>query len=195
MKTRLDKLLENIDPAVTLDRVSSRVDEAMNSFKMESGMIQNWDEFRSILTGFHWHVQRAVLRNRLLRSPDPDIEWGRCCEMLLKVYGLNGEKAAFEMTRTGAEGGVYSVLRAVAKRMMEEYAGNEISAKIGHFWYPLSTDDQIAATEEYLQKYGHLLPSELTEGNAARIRANFVKVLEEHPRLVRRLRKIGRGND
>lgn len=193
METRLDKLLESIDPAVTLDRVSSRVDEAMNSFNMKSGMILNWDEFRSILTDFHWHVQRAVLRNRLLRSPDPDIEWGRCCKMLLKQYGLNGERAAFEMARTGAEGGIYSVLRAVAKRMVEEYAGNEISAKISHFWHPLSTDDQIAATEEYLQKHGHLLPPELTEGNAARIRANFVKVLEEHPRLVKRLRKIGRG--
>ena len=32
----------------------------------------------------------------------------------------------------------------------------------------------------------------MTEGYAVRIRANFVKVLEEHPRIVQRLRRVGR---
>jgi len=192
MKTRLDRLLESIDPAITLDLVSSRVDEALNSFNIKSAMIQNWGEFRNILTDFHWHVQRTVLRNRLSHSPDLEIEWGRCCEILLKEYGMNGEKAAFEITRTGAEGGLYRVLKSIARRLMEEFADNEISAKINHFWYPLSVDEQLAATDEYLQKYGHLLPPELTEGSAARIKADFEKVLKEHPRIIRRLRKIGR---
>ncbi|MBW1744311.1 MAG: hypothetical protein JRJ47_12925 [Deltaproteobacteria bacterium] len=53
MKTRLDKLLESIDPTVTLDQVSSRVDEAMNSFKMESGIIQKWVDLKNVLTAFH----------------------------------------------------------------------------------------------------------------------------------------------
>jgi len=113
--------------------------------------------------------------------------------MLLKEYGLNGDKAAFEMARTGVEGGFYSVLKAVANRMMEEYIGNEITAKISSFWYALSTDEKFAVTEEYLSKYGHLLPPELTEGSAARVKADFVKVLEEHARMIKRLRNIGKS--
>jgi hypothetical protein len=111
----------------------------------------------------------------------------------MKEYGTNGEKAAFEMVRTGSEGGLYAVLKAVARRMINEYAGNEISARISYFWENLSVDEQIEATEEYLGKYGHLLPSELTEGSAARIRANFIKVLEEHPNLIKRMRDVARG--
>ena len=193
MKTQLDKLLESIDPTITLKQVSSRVDEAMNSFKMESGMIQKWDDFKNVLTAFNWHVQRIILRTRLSRSPDPDIDWGRCCEILLKQYGLNGEKAAMEIARTGTEGGIYSILKKIAKRMIEEYAGNEIRAKIHQYWHSLSTDEKLAATDEYLEKYGHLLPSELTEGNAVRIKAGFIKVLQQHPHLIMRLRKISNG--
>ncbi len=191
-KTQLDQLLESIDTAVTLEEVSSRVDNAMNSFNQFAGTVQKWDDFKRILTAFHWHVQKTILRSRLSHSPDTDIEWGRCCEILLKEYGPNGEKAAMEIARTGKEGGLYSILKKIAKRMIESFAGNEIRAKISHYWYPLSTEQKLAATNEYLEKYGHLLPSELTEGTAVRIKADFMKVLEQHPRLIKRLRKVGK---
>jgi hypothetical protein len=131
-------------------------------------------------------------RSGLSRSPDPDIEWGRCFAILFKEYGPNGEKAAMEIARTGKEGGMYSILKKIAKGMIEEYAGNEIRAKISHYWHPLSTEQKLAATEEYLEKHGHLLPSELTEGTAVRIKAEFIKVLEQHPRLISRLKKVGK---
>lgn len=110
----------------------------------------------------------------------------------VKEYGPNGERAAFEIARTGAEGGIYTVLRAVAKQMLEEYSGNEITSKIIRFWEELSAGERQTATGEYLKKYGHLLPSELTEGDGVRVRANFLKVLQEHPHLIKRLRDIGR---
>jgi hypothetical protein len=191
MKTRLDRLLENIDPAVTLDRVSTRVDEALNSFHVGSGSIETWGDFCAVLTAFYRHVENGVLRIRL--SPSPDMDWGRCSRLLIREYGPNGDKAAFEMVRTGTEGGLYAVLRRVASQMTEECVQRETAARISHFWEGLSTDEKLATSEEYLDRYGHLLPSELTEGSAARVRANFLKVLEEHPRMVRRLRNIGRG--
>ena len=190
--TKLDRLLEDIDPARTLDRVSSRADEAVNSFRMQSGIIKDWQGFRAVLTEFYRHVENVILRIPSFRSPSPDIDWGRCCQLLLKEYGPNGEKAAFEIARTGTERGFYGVLKAVARQMINQYGETEISAKISNFWESLSTDEKLAASQEYLNKYGHLLPDELTSGSAARVRANFLKVLEEHPRAMKRLRNIGR---
>ena len=192
MKTKLDRLLESIHPARTLDQVSARVDEALNSFKVKSGIIENWEEFRTVLTKFYHHVENVVLRIQHSRLLDPDIDWGRCYQLLIKEYGPNGEKTAFEMVRTGTEHGLYGVLKAVARRMVDGYVGNEIAARISNFWETLSTDEKVAVSREYLGKYGHLLPPELTSGSAARIRANFLKVLKEHPRMVKRLRSIGR---
>jgi hypothetical protein len=192
MKTKLDRLLESIDPTRTLDQVSMRVDEAVNSFRVRSG-ITDWYGFRTVLREFYRHVENVTLRIRPGFSPDPDIDWGRCCNLLLKEYGPNGEKAAFEMVRTGVEEGLYGVLGAVARRMIDEYTSNEIAARISNFWESLSTDEKLEASKEYLDKYGHLLPSELTSGSAARVRANFLKVLQEHPNMIKRLKNIGRG--
>jgi len=160
---------------------------------MESGIIDDWEDFRAVMAGFYCHVENVILRIRPSRSPYPDIDWGRCSRLLIKEYGTNGEKAAFEMVRTGTEGGLYGVLKAVARRMIDDYARNEIAAKIADFWEVLSIDEKLAVSEEYLNKYGHLLPSEHTEGSAARVRTNFLKVLKEHPPTVRRLRNIGKG--
>jgi len=192
MKTKLDRLLESIDPASTLDQVSVRVDDALNSFRVKSGIIKDWQGFRTILTDFYRHVENAILRIQPSFLPGPDFDWGRCCKLLIKEYGPNGEKAAFEIIRTGAEGGLYGVLRAIARQMIDEYAGNEIAARIGIFWEALSTDEKLAVCQEYLDKYGHLLPYEVTSGSSARVWANFLKVLEEHPGIVKRLRSIGR---
>ena len=192
MKTQLDKILESIDSRQTLEQVASRVDEGVNSFSVESGIIQTWSEFKQVLTRFFRHIENVVLQVPTFRSPTPEIDWGRCSRLLIKEFGINGEKAAFEIIRTGVEGGLYKVLKAVARQMIDEYTGKEIPARINHFWNVLSTDEQFLVTEEYLDKYGHLLPSELTEGNALRIKANFLKVLEEHPRFMMRLRKINR---
>lgn len=192
MQTKLDNLLESIDPVRTLDQVSARVDEAINSFQLESGSIRQWDEFKSVLARFFRHTENIVLRIHAPDQLDTDINWGRCSRLLMKEYGISGEKAAFEMVRTGLEGGLYAVLKGVAKKIIGQYSGNEISGKISHYWENLTVDQQIAASAEYLQKYGHLLPSELTEGTAARIRTNFIKVLEEHPHLIKRMRDAGR---
>jgi hypothetical protein len=193
MKTKLDRLLESIDPTRTLDRISMRVDEAVNSFRVKSGIITDWEGFRTVLREFYRHVENITLRIRPGFSPDPDFDWGRCYGLLLKEYGPNGEKAAFEMVRTGVEQGLYGVLRAVARRMIDEYSSNEIAARISNFWEGLSTDEKLEASKEYLDKYGHLLPSELTSGSAARVWANFLKVLQEHPHMMKRLKNIGRG--
>jgi hypothetical protein len=108
------------------------------------------------------------------------------------VYGSQGEKAAFEIARTGNEGGLYAVLKALTAQMAEDCAGNEISAQAGRFWQDASAEEKLAVADAYIEKFGHLLPSELTEKGAARLKMHVPKVLEQHPRLIRQLRGIGR---
>jgi hypothetical protein len=192
MSTKLDELLEAIDPSRTFDEVSARVDQAVNTFATGRATIENWDEYESFLADFYRHVETAVLRIGPGAPDDREFYWTRCSNLLNKAFGPSGYKAAFEMVRTGKEGGLYRVLKTVADLMAEEYAQNEISARIDDYWNRLPVDEQLAAADEYLGKYRHLLPSELTEGSAARLRANFPKVLEEHPKMIRRMRRVGR---
>ena len=191
MSTKLEQLLADIDPSKTYDQTLARADDAINSFSGTSGQITDWDKFNQYMAGFVAHVEAKILQ--LHHCPvDSGSYWARCMRLLSHIYGTNGEKAAFEMARTGKEGGLLSILRTVALRMAEEYAENEIGARISDYWKKLTLDEQLSATNEYLKKYGHLLPSELTEGSAARIRANFPKVLAQHPEIFRKIRRLGR---
>ena len=192
MTSKLDRLLSSIHPSRTFAEIDRRADEAMNTFSVESGQITDWPEYRKQLVRFRQHLDMHILGASQPVSGGQDWDWGYCVSTLQHAFGRNGEKAAFEMARTGNEGGLYAVLRRLSMVVVEEYSQREVSAKILAYWNELSVDEQWAACDEYLVKYGHLLPSELTEGAAARVRAGFWKVLEEHPLLVQRMERIGR---
>ena len=117
---------------------------------------------------------------------------GRATALLNQVYGSQGWKTAFSMVRTGLEGGLRAVLQAMAEALALEYARNEIRARVHDYWQGLSTRERLAAADEYLGKFGHLLRSQLTEGSAPRLRANFPGLLIEHSFLMRPLSWPGR---
>ena len=155
-------------------------------------LMEKWDDFRCCMAQLLRHIDFCVLRLRKPVDPFFDHYLSWFPHVLMKVYGPNGEKAAFEIARTGNEGGLYSVIKAVAMHVADKYSQNEISAKVGAYLDSLSVDEQLDACSEYISKYGHILPSEITEANAIRIRANFRKVLEKHPRLLLKFHSVGR---
>jgi len=196
MQTKLDKLLQKIDPSVTLDAVSATVEAAFNLFiaiLRTRCSIHNRDNFRAIMARFFCHIENSVLHINPPRKSDLKFDWGRCYLRLEKKFGPNAENIAFDMARTNISGGLYAVLKVVARIMAEEFANNQISFEVSKFWDSLTTGEKIAVSKEYIEKYGHLIPSELMEGGAVRVRAFFWKVLEEHPKIVQKLRNVNRG--
>jgi len=193
MPTELDRLLDSIDPARTFDSVSADMDRAVNSFAMDHGTIEDWDEYEKFLADFLRHLETVVLRMRPGAPDNREFYWTRCANILKKEFGPSGHKTAFEMVRTGKGGGLYRILKTLAEKMTETYAQNEISARVTDYLSRLSVDEQLAAADEYLSKYGHLLPTEFTDGNAARLKVHFQEILKEHPRTIRRMRRIAKN--
>ena len=190
--TKLENLLAFIHPAKTIEPISSRVEIALNRFLKGSISIRSFYDFKMLVTRFYCHVEMHVLNIRLSHFPDPIIYWGRCHRILCNEYGPNGITAGMDICLLGAEGGLYAVLKTIAFQLIKNYSNTEITAKVLNFWESLSVEERLAVVDEYLRKYGHLLPSELKEGNAARLRLNFIKVLIEHPYIISEMRKIGR---
>jgi len=195
MATDLEQFLAGLDPEHVLEDAYRRADEAINSFPIQSGRITNWNQFTSTMTGFVSHVESRILKLREPVCGSPDFEWGRAARILIKIYGPSGEKAAFEMARTGNEGGLYGTLKAVAMRIAEDLSTNEIASRVDAFRRSCSPEEFLDASNEYLERYGHLLPSEMTEASAARIRERFHRILEKHPKLLQRLRHSSRRRE
>lgn len=192
MKSKLDTFLETIDPRRNLDRLWARADAGLNSFQVDKAVATDYWEFQHFLARFFCHMENVLLRLSPPREPDYEFDTGRCHHLLKQELGDQADKVAFDRARTGVDGGLYGLLKKVAELMVEEFAGNEIAARTGEFWNGLSLDEKLEVPQEYVRKYGHLLPSEITEGMAVRVLINFRKVLEEHPRLVAGLRRVGR---
>ena len=193
MRSKLDKFIDSIDPTRSIDPIFSLVDRGVNTFTAGHGQVHDLKEFKILLAKFFCHIENVTLEIRPKRLPHLDIDWGRCSNILVKEYGANGDITSFEIAKSGTEGGLYSVLKAVARNMADEYASNYIRSSISDFWDSLSVDEKLAVSKEYLEKYWRLIPSELMEGGAARVRAFFWRVLEEHPKIIKRLRNINRG--
>jgi hypothetical protein len=193
MQTELDKLLGSISPEKLIVATFNRANEAINTFHPRSALIENWDEFRHCMAEFLRHIDHYSLQLRKPVDISSDYYWSLCVRALLKVYGSNGEKAAFEMVRTGNDGGLNAVIRSVAMHVSEGYAKMEIQARVDAYLRKFTVDQQLAASSEYLAKHGHLLPSEMTENSAARIHANFGKVLKKHPWLILKIHEVGRS--
>ena len=193
MQTKLDNLLASIDPEETIVETFNRANEAINTFHLNSALIEDWKEFKHCMAKFVRYIDGYCLRLTKSVNVSSDYYWLQFAEPALRgIYGSNGQKAAFEMARTGVGGGLYGLLRSIAMHVAEDYAKREIQAKVDSYLEGLTVDEQIEASSEYISKHGHLLPSEMTEASAARIHAEFRKVLEKHPWLLLKIRNVVR---
>ena len=192
MTTKLDRLLESIDPSRTIDQVSADVDLAVNSYTISRTNIRDWDEYEKCIADFCQYIETSVLKIGASVTKYREFYWSRCVNIINNEFGPSGIKTAFEMVKTGKEGGLYRILKIIADHMAQTYAQNEISARISDYWNHMMVNEQLAATDEYLSKFGHLLPTEFTDGSAVRLKVHFTEVLNHHPNMIRRMRQIGR---
>ena len=93
---------------------------------------------------------------------------------------------------SGAEGGIYTILKSLVRLMAEYFSQNEIGARVSDWWDTLSQDEIRALPDEYLRKYQNILPYSTREDNI-RVRTNFYQVLVEHPRMIKRIRDQGQS--
>lgn len=191
MASKLEMLLERIDPVRTHEQISASVDRAVNSFSMKRASLE-WEECEDFLASFVSHMVQEVLKSTPEQPRHKEIYFKIGSNILDRKFGPNGWKIAFEMASTGKDGGLYRVLKVIAEGLAEEWAENTVSVHVSAFLDGLDADEKLAAADEYLQKYGHLLPHDLTSGNAWKVKAHFLEVLQEHPKLISRMRQISR---
>jgi len=192
MPSKLIVLLNKIDPKYTYDEISAHINNAINAFNLKSNIVTDESDFQKTSANFYCLLENTVLGLNPPRKLHFAMDWGRFHKHLVMIYGKNGHNTAFDIARTGKENGLYAILKAVADKMVEEYANSIIGSKICDFWDSLTIAEKHSAIKEYVETFGHLLPEEITENGAPRIISNFHKVLAEHPRMIKRAKNIGR---
>jgi hypothetical protein len=193
MATKLDKLLERIDPVNTLDRYEARVYAAFNSFPIPRDGMPTEAEFDDLLGRLEFHLLTVQQDStRPYPAQDHDFWCGQMHARLRQLYGQRGERVAWEMARTGIDGGLYGVLKALVDHFARQWAERIIASEIANYYQALTVDERLAAPGEYLAKFRHLLPADIRHGLDHRLAGAFTSVLEQHPRLIQQIHQRNR---
>jgi len=188
MSTRLEELLESIDPSRTIDRVSAAVDDAFNSFRSRNP-IRTFDDYEEYMSKYVQHIEQIVLNFKSNDPYDRQFFWTRYSNLVNSRNDPDAWKWNYEKITTGQDGGLYKILKDVAAMILEDRSKREISARIGNFWNSLTNDEKLDTVDEFVHLLGHLLPTKYTGGNAAYLKMNFPRVLESYPQLLMELRR------
>ncbi|MBI4659760.1 MAG: hypothetical protein HY735_13045 [Verrucomicrobia bacterium] len=174
-------------------RVERQIDERFNQFKMPaSNRITDYVEFQEIVTRFFWQLYRPEVDIRAHWGEDHEFLGAQAFQLLQRAYGPSAMDRAFDLARSGAEGGTLEVLRKLAGLVQELFLENQAAGLVDRYWTVSSAERLTEDAKAYLERFQDILPGDLTEGSGAAIRANFRKVLLEHPKLILRLQRIGR---
>lgn len=190
LSAELDALLERISPQRIGEECDLRIGGAVDEFLYgQPALMTQWPVFKECITKFY-----HMLESRLCGLPqdlatNDEIDFGRAIHVLMDQFGGNGEKAAFIMAQTGAEGGLRFVLNTMAEAMAKDFEERFIKIQIGRWWQELSPDEWLEVTRDYVKRYGHLWPKEMVEANGVMLCVNFPKTLLQHARRLRELRR------
>ena len=188
MPTPLQDLIKKIETLP--DEIEHLVDQGINSFNMpKTNVINDWNIFQYWLGKFYCDIEFTILGIRMAEEIDIDFYAKKSFTTLEKKFGTSSMQASFEIARTGNEGGMYTLMKTLAKLIGEKYLSNQIGTLINIYMEKLSPDDIIADSKEYLATYSHLLPLEISEKQGIRVQANFFKVLNKHPYMMRDLKR------
>ena len=188
-----NQLMEIFDSRDYVQSEYLRADDAIRTFKIDHTVITDWGTFRYCLAKFRWHLDYHLLNMTRQMGFDLEYQWARAVTILVEINGPNGEKTAFEIVRTGHEGGLYALLEKIASYQAMYYLRNKTSALVSRFWGNLSADKKIDAGRQYIVRYRHLVPPELAEGTGARVLCQLPKLLNKHPEMIHGLRVNNRA--
>jgi len=191
--SKLDDLLNKIDPRVTIDRCDALLDRALNSYAYPGNNVNSIDQFKRIVGDFYWHVESTMLGVGKSIVMDEEMSQGFAYQILSEIYGSHGMNAGFSMAQSGVEDGLYGVLKKMGQAISKKHMENQIRVAVAQFINELMDDldlyDQCVA--EYARKYARILPPEYLENDAVDLKINFRQALENHPYLIKRMRGIG----
>jgi DNA-binding ferritin-like protein (Dps family) len=191
--SKLDDLLNKIDPRKTIDRCDSLRDKALNSYEYSNNALRDFNQFTKAMGDFYWHVESTMMGVGKNIVMDDEMRQGFAFQALNEIYGMHGMAAAFSMAQSGVEDGLYGVLKKMGQAIAKKHLENQIGVEVAQFINELMDDfelyDQCVA--EYARKYARILPPEYLENDAVDLKINFRQVLENHPYLIRRMSSIG----
>lgn len=105
-RTKLQRVLEEIDPSKTIDPIERKLNQALSNFKIPSNTVKNIDEAHALLARFVQAARNAGVGAPASAGSHDGINYSQAMHYLSKEYPVQTEYVVRDIMITGAEGGV-----------------------------------------------------------------------------------------
>ncbi len=184
----LEELLETIDPSRTYDVFRRRFDEALRTFPFQSFRVNDWASCDLFVASLFARINTVLLQG----ASDNNLDLGLVTfrNVFRSMYGDRPERLLYERIIHGHDSGMNGFVRDAIDAAVEFCAAVPIANRVDEYIDSLSNDEYDTAARYYLAKWGHLLPSEITDRGLPRFAPLLRQFLKQHPRSVLQMRKI-----
>lgn len=190
MATKLKQLLEKIDNQNLFDDDARRVERVLSEYESTKNTVENYTEFKKCLIEFVSKIYGAIINTpNVFKNADDSIMYDLALRFLKAKYPGNTEITVYEIMNSGAEGGVYQVLKTLAKIMTDKIYSDGVDHFISRYVDEIGIEGRQAAVKEYLAEYESFLPSNY-KNDPNMIFLSFEKELREQTFYMKRLRGI-----
>jgi hypothetical protein len=184
MPTKLDKLLQDIDPSKTIDEGEKRMAKGVASYHRDKNTVDTWEECEECIADMAYHLSNAYFNQPKSYKSRPD--FGLASNLLREEYGSH--RTINRIMMSGAEGGIYTILKTLARLIVNFYTRKNINCMVLDYFNNSTPDEHFAAAKEYYKLYKHLLPE--GEDSFETIYAYFHNILREHPFWIKKMRNL-----
>jgi len=174
-----------------MNDIEKSVDNVISNYQGYNNTVENYEEYKQCLINFVGRLYGAILNTPdAFESASNRISYGLALDFLKSLYPENTEKTVFGIMHTGAEGGVYQILKNLGRVMTDQISKNAIKYYVGQYIGELNYDQRAEAVNEYIAKFRDVLPVNY-KNDLTTVLISFQEVLEEHPQMIKRLRGLG----
>jgi len=186
MATKLEEILNDIDPKGWIKR-EKEANEFIAGFRINTNTIESFDEFRKFIGDFI--IKLSLPSDSKLEIDDSHFFWYRLAiDTLKKEYPDSTEFTVYNIMNTGAEGGIYQVLKTLTRLWVDDEYIGEFKHQIALYLKKISFEEREQAAKEYIEKFSDILPANY-KNDPSTILFSFEKVLLEHAIMMKRIRE------
>lgn len=192
MPTKLEALLEKIDYKNLIGASENELNRILSSYRREKNIVDNYEEFEECLIDFTSKLMNAFFHFTHPVEHPSSIMFTNALEYLKKEYPNNTKFTVYDIMHSGAEGGVYKILKVIKDQMIDDTFSKGINNFVNEYLRSLNYESRDAAVKEYLEKYSDILPQNYKDDPMS-VLIHFDRVLIEHPRMVKRIRELNKS--
>ena len=180
----IDTILNLLDEKTVDDRIFAPHNQARAMYSLNNITDYDYNQFIGKVTDYYkFHYQKVHSKT----LPSNEMVFGAISDILKRHYGSIAN--AQRKCQRASEGGMMGILNRICDDLIKEHEKKYIDYIIDTYIDPNDYDYITELMKQFMEKYRHSLPEEMSNRKLSHIVHNYRKYLEAHLRIVGQMKK------